>query len=803
MSVAGILFDVIQILIALGDVVSDLWVTVEFYQNPDQLLYAHMMTVSLALGSVGLATLTLIRYDVLNSSDYLLWFLVPLLAPVGLAMPVFAFFLTKFYDDGKGSGQSSANFNGVRDQLYDQDDDAGAAAGKAPNTPAASFSHKFKEKLDRESSSLHLLDEAMRERFLAYVVLLGQVGFESLPSAVIQLIATSVVGSPTTMQTVSLSLSLFSVVSKSFMASRSFSRAAVVFKLSAFAFDVFRFGLFVLTIFTTQLDELVPRSYDFILGGSSNSNNNGSSNTTNFSASSAGPLKVTALANVFVIVVIVKLSLVALVMFATIREIFRGTSGVCRKLGELVIGFAGLFFMGVPIFLVFQTMTLSWFVLLNHWHQPAKANFPAAAILLHFLFASKDNGQRPPEHLTDWRASTLRAKKWARETQHEQRFGNFNGRAMYDAKDVLPKIKQHFPLLLQSHKIDDDVDDDSSASSNNYGAEAASIQNTTDSVNNNSNSDTTPDEVSPLIVSPAPQERRQKTRRIAAQPDSLLNRCRHIVCAAQYNISMHHVRMSKMHYLHNLVFPVPDPDGVGRIADETLAALEHCWDPSLPEPDWREIFPRPVTFEFADNSLFSCLRPRIRQSSRWAEMSFVSRSAAYYSTKDGWASLFVVCCVLDGLICCLFQLLYFFIWLGTSLVTVNGSVPALWNQLLILQRLCLVMSLFWLLMSLVFLKDFVQYHIVSAFWRQRLQCGGTHDGHAYTYSWLGDDNITLSAQSMMMMIDSYRFMPLSVLAGGNKGVPPESIPETAMLMHVLPFLTPAQCLLFGFDDEQS
>jgi hypothetical protein len=110
---------------------------------------------------------------------------------------------------------------------------------------------------------VHRLQKSMQKHVKANVGFYVETVVEAIPQAVIQLIAVTALGQATTLQLLSMCLSLFSIVSKAYIVSVSFDLRAMLFKASLVAFDVF--SMFYLFATVLAMDETVETTVWMLL----------------------------------------------------------------------------------------------------------------------------------------------------------------------------------------------------------------------------------------------------------------------------------------------------------------------------------------------------------------------------------------------------------------------------------------------------------------------------------------------------------------------------------------------------------
>ena len=268
-------------------------------------------------------------------------------------------------DDGgmAGLGRSTsdrADDAFVRQHSSDLADDAGAGDDARSRAVRDEW-----EAARRARIMQRRMEKAMRAHFRRYGLFYVESGIEAAPQAVIQLVAISFLGSPSTAQLASLAMSLFSIVSEAMIFSHSFDVRVMAGKFCLAAHDVFS----TFYLFSTLLSADRPQQVSFL-----------------------GLIDLSWLAWLWVWkTIVVDGAIICSGFVAFAHFIVQESPWKAKKLAAI----CGLVFLGViavaPLALAVECGKLSWLVLQLNFAQP-DGEFPLHQVAFRFLYGGSGTG---------------------------------------------------------------------------------------------------------------------------------------------------------------------------------------------------------------------------------------------------------------------------------------------------------------------------------------------------------------------------------------------------------------------------
>jgi hypothetical protein len=270
LSIGGWAFEIFTAVLSIVDVLSDVLVAQQFYSDGHMgwfwMVMASLFVSNAIYAGLAIGMIVQDRYKCLNVTPntprekwrlagvYLLCF------PLAQFFPLAQWYL-EIYD------------NHLQPWLYPSKvkNDADALPGDAVferedswEGTATTAAARDDLSADEEARRLvHRLQKSMQKHVKANVGFYVETVVEAIPQAVIQLIAVTALGQATTLQLLSMCLSLFSIVSKAYIVSVSFDLRAMLFKASLVAFDVF--SMFYLFATVLAMDETVETTVWMLL----------------------------------------------------------------------------------------------------------------------------------------------------------------------------------------------------------------------------------------------------------------------------------------------------------------------------------------------------------------------------------------------------------------------------------------------------------------------------------------------------------------------------------------------------------
>jgi hypothetical protein len=375
-SLLGWSFDFFTVAISITDVISDVLVAVQFLQDGHSLWAWLVFGAFINSSIVYSMVLSIVMFDEYNGefrvagehvikeiyrrTPGLIRFLILLpvsqLAPTG--MYVFQMFIMPYWRRKAGEVEDTAHHTNL---------DVTSGTG-----PALAAVHREEaEAVQGTFTVVGRLQQAVQRQVVTHGMLFAETIVESIPQSIIQLLAITFLGAPTTLQVVSMALSILSVVSKAYFLSLSACLRVFVFKFCVLSFDV----LSMFYIFSTILSE--DRSQDVALFGSDS-------------------LRVSYLAYVWFVKLVAMAGLttflVAVVVVSLIvAEKIRAGGPICdcdirlKDVKHFIVAVLGVCLAVIPVVLVQESVKLSWsLVFLLRW-EPKLSDVPVASMVYAFL----------------------------------------------------------------------------------------------------------------------------------------------------------------------------------------------------------------------------------------------------------------------------------------------------------------------------------------------------------------------------------------------------------------------------------
>lgn len=440
----GLLFDIFQVSLSVADVVTDILVCIEFRRDGHTAFFALVLT-TLTITSIANGIIFGIRIGYLKSirdgEEIKFLTFIPLCL-VGLVLPPLNYVLTKCkvkMMSGAWTYDETATWNSVGEEIKVErmKNETSAAAAASPNAKENSInapeesedtnnnqgkgkdnknnkrkkskfaSAAFKilqEKVESEHAVLGLLDRAVVERFMSFFLLNSMTLSESIPQIIVQLIAISIFEHVTTLQVISLTLSMFSVACKSFQLCRSFSVKAFFCKIFILAHDLFSMAF----VFSVLLAVNTPRESTFFF----------------LPEDHPAAFKINYMSNVWLMIKLINMGIWAVLGLWLWIFIYFEENFTHKKRDFFCASFLGLFVGCVvigPALLVHEGVKLTWLIGFNFLFTPSPSDFPRCSIIHEFLHDA-DGQERYPT--TDWRMSfgALLKKMKAIATHRERTF---------------------------------------------------------------------------------------------------------------------------------------------------------------------------------------------------------------------------------------------------------------------------------------------------------------------------------------------------------------------------------------------
>ena len=411
MTVWGWIFDIGTIVISLVDVVSDVMVAVQFYEA-GQTTFFGLVMASLVLSNIIYCVFACEVMLQRASSSLPPWLdcftRLPRPLKYVIMMPIAQLTPTLHWAKEQ-AGWTSNLFGHIK-----------TADWRAPTViPAA-----LKEEADAMSRSAQVmgrLEGALKEHLNTHILFYVETVVESIPQSIIQLLAVTFLGQATGLQVFSMSLSLFSIVSKAYVISYSYSVKVFVFKFLLAAHDVF--SLFY--VFATLLGKEEPHEKLF-----------------------AGKVWLSYLSYAWLIKVFVICSYILVCLICLgVTIVFHECRSRRIRRGDVGLAFflcGGVTILSIPVAIALEGTKLIWFIGLIAQNEPQQKNkFPIAARILSFV----DRGNYNERLRFLWRRyldernlpiARSRPSEFAHQTFNQYTFEQRRGCA-YEEPAVIPR----------------------------------------------------------------------------------------------------------------------------------------------------------------------------------------------------------------------------------------------------------------------------------------------------------------------------------------------------------------------------
>jgi hypothetical protein len=373
-------FDLFTVAISITDVISDVLVAVQFLQDGHSLWAWLVFGAFINSSIVYSMVLSIVMFDEYNGefrvagehvikeiyrkTPGLIRFLILLpvsqLAPTG--MYVFQMFIMPYWRRKAGDVEDTTAHHS---NLH-------VTSGTGVGGPALAAVHREEaEAVQGTFTVVGRLQQAVERQVVTHGMLFAETIVESIPQSIIQLLAITFLGAPTTLQVVSMALSILSVVSKAYFLSLSACLRVFVFKFCVLSFDV----LSMFYIFSTILSE--DRSQDVALFGSDS-------------------LRVSYLAYVWFVKLVAMAGLttflVAVVVVSLIvAEKIRAGGPICdcdvrlKDVKHFIVAVLGVCLAVIPVVLVQESVKLSWSLLFLLRWEPKLSDVPVASMVYAFI----------------------------------------------------------------------------------------------------------------------------------------------------------------------------------------------------------------------------------------------------------------------------------------------------------------------------------------------------------------------------------------------------------------------------------
>lgn len=479
-AVFGFLFDLIQIGVNLADIATDVLILEQWLRNGETVFFVLLLVIVILSGIISSGALV-VRFEHSFPSGYRPneWWhftlLTILLLPISPFAGVINFVGTMCFNVGDDdiSESQRADWSGAspfgKPQTAQQqqhgakqggrqmprlsvdgdtsDDDfqirrvrrngnSGNHNNGAATDAGDASKQMFERDLEAQFTALRNLDEAVLKRLGAYMLLGLSAVSESVPSAVVQLVFISVSGGQvSTLSVISLLLSLSSVGLKSWLAARSFSVPAVVFKSAAIFFDVFCLAYVFASLFNSN-DLSITIVNATVNGTFGNLTVNDGTDVNLFGTD----FFVTKLTFAWIVVKLITTGLLLVGFCAVVALVIHDAEGCDEIVGRPVALFFGWLLTAIPALIVQETLKLSFLVIFNSSFEPSGDQFPFAGFIHSFLYAGQESSWWPCTAVerrvtTDWLA-TMHALKEKMRADHD------HVDAVVEAAASLREIKQ-------------------------------------------------------------------------------------------------------------------------------------------------------------------------------------------------------------------------------------------------------------------------------------------------------------------------------------------------------------------------
>ena len=359
----GWAFDAFSVLISLTDVVSDVLVAIQFWQDGHHLwawlVYGCFINSNLVYSVM--IVLFAIKYpnSTIDSQRIPQWFrdlpfvlLVVIVFPFAQLAPSGNYILQTFFvkhdsdDEGDYGSPAKPDVSGKTSRV-----------GRLVEDENAAIRH--------DEATVGRLLKAVKKQVHTHGMLFAETIVESIPQSIVQLLAITFLGNPTTLQVVSMVLSVMSVVTKGYFVALSCSTKIVISKFFIVAFDL----LSMFYIFSSVLAEDRPR--EVAVFGSS--------------------LEVSMLSYVWLIKLCVGVAMSALFTLIGGVSLILGKSR--ETLGQYLL-VATIAVLGqIPALLAFEAAKLSWIIGLVFPIEPHGSGLEASTVTFSFLRHAKDRSE--------------------------------------------------------------------------------------------------------------------------------------------------------------------------------------------------------------------------------------------------------------------------------------------------------------------------------------------------------------------------------------------------------------------------
>ena len=353
-SAMGWAFDAFSVLISLTDVVSDVLVAIQFWQDGHHLwawlVYGCFINSNLVYSVM--IVLFAIKYpnSTIDSQRIPQWFrdlpfvlLVVIVFPFAQLAPSGNYILQTFFvkhdsdDEGDYGSPAKPDVSGKTSRV-----------GRLVEDENAAIRH--------DEATVGRLLKAVKKQVHTHGMLFAETIVESIPQSIVQLLAITFLGNPTTLQVVSMVLSVMSVVTKGYFVALSCSTKIVISKFFIVAFDL----LSMFYIFSSVLAEDRPR--EVAVFGSS--------------------LEVSMLSYVWLIKLCVGVAMSALFTLIGGVSLILGKSR--ETLGQYLL-VATIAVLGqIPALLAFEAAKLSWIIGLVFPIEPHGSGLEASTVTFSF-----------------------------------------------------------------------------------------------------------------------------------------------------------------------------------------------------------------------------------------------------------------------------------------------------------------------------------------------------------------------------------------------------------------------------------
>ena len=360
-SVLGWAFEIVTVLISLSDIASDILVAAQFYSEGEYLwfwLVVGTLIVSDIIYSIVLSMfLTNSRSKYFPRFPPLLMFFIVL--PIGQLGPILYWALEQLRPSQVGVPKPT--------EWSVSKKDAAVIHNRAlqQEVEAIATSAKTMERVERT------LFRHLRTHLMLYIETVA----ESIPQSVIQLLAITFLGRVTLIQALSMALSLYSIISKGYVLSHSFTVRMFILKFMAAAHDLF--SLFY--VFSSILSKDAPQEMSVPF----------------FHSISVSTLSWIWIVKTYATIGIGTLLCICVGLAALVQSLVvnkrKCSWETARECGLAI----GAYILGsIPVLVAMEGAKLIWSVLLFVVTEPRVSVFPSAATLYSFCHGGQSYSDR-------------------------------------------------------------------------------------------------------------------------------------------------------------------------------------------------------------------------------------------------------------------------------------------------------------------------------------------------------------------------------------------------------------------------